>query len=81
MKDELMSRIYTLLTERYYVPTDKMTELTIYDHLDLDSLVLLEISVTLAKEFSISVPDGLVTSEMTIEQSVNEMIKFNQLAA
>ncbi|MBD2784463.1 hypothetical protein ID858_12235 [Xenorhabdus sp. DI] len=77
MKDKIFNRIKTLLTDKYYVPAEKVFHNIIYDDLELDSLVLLEISVLLEKEFSLSIPDGLVSSSMSIEESINTILKNN----
>lgn len=81
MEEKIFSRIKELLVEKYYVPADKVIGNVVYDDLELDSLVLLEISVTLEKEFGLKIPDGLVESEMTIKHSVNIIISNNSDAA
>ena len=81
MENKIFNRIKELLVEKYYVPSDKVTADVVYDDLELDSLVLLEISVTLEKEFSLKIPDGLVESEMTIGNSVSVILGNNADAA
>ncbi|MDC9615231.1 phosphopantetheine-binding protein [Xenorhabdus khoisanae] len=77
MKDMIFDRIKSLLTDKYYVSVDKITENVIYDDLELDSLTLLEISVVLEKEFNLSIPDGLISSDMSIEASINKILNNN----
>ncbi|KLU14337.1 MULTISPECIES: acyl carrier protein [Xenorhabdus] len=77
MKDMIFERIKSLLTDKYYVSVDKITENVIYDDLELDSLTLLEISVVLEKEFNLSIPDGLISSDMSIEVSINKILNNN----
>ncbi|WFQ79404.1 phosphopantetheine-binding protein [Xenorhabdus sp. SF857] len=77
MKDMIFERIKSLLTDKYYVSVDKITENVIYDDLELDSLTLLEISVVLEKEFNLSIPDGLISSDMSIEASINKILNNN----
>ncbi|MBE8597632.1 acyl carrier protein [Xenorhabdus sp. BG5] len=77
MKDMIFDRIKSLLTDKYYVSVDKITKNVIYDDLELDSLTLLEISVVLEKEFNLSIPDGLISSDMSIETSINKILNNN----
>ncbi|MDC9591578.1 acyl carrier protein [Xenorhabdus sp. XENO-10] len=75
MKDIIFDRIKSLLTDKYYVSVDEITKNVIYD--ELDSLTLLEISVVLEKEFNLSIPDGLISSDMSIEVSINKILNNN----
>ncbi|KAA0015597.1 acyl carrier protein [Salinicola corii] len=77
MENLIFSRIKELLVDKYYVPAEKVTDSVVYDDLGLDSLVLLEISVTLEKEFGLKIPDGIVSSEMAIEYSVKSILRNN----
>ncbi|MDE9518923.1 acyl carrier protein [Xenorhabdus bovienii] len=77
MKDIIFDRIKSLLTDKYYVSVDEITKNIIYDDLELDSLTLLEISVVLEKEFNLSIPDGLIFSDMSIEASINKILNNN----
>ncbi|CDH01954.1 phosphopantetheine-binding protein [Xenorhabdus bovienii] len=77
MKGIIFDRIKSLLTDKYYVSVDEITKNVIYDDLDLDSLTLLEISVVLEKEFNLSIPDGLIFSDMSIEASINKILNNN----
>lgn len=77
MEEKIFNRIKELLVDKYYVTAEKVTGSVVYDDLELDSLVLLEISVTLEKEFGLKISDGLVSSEMTIEHSVKTILENN----
>ncbi|KAF6666040.1 acyl carrier protein [Pantoea sp. EKM103V] len=81
MEDKIFSRIKEMLVDKYYVPYQKVTAEVAYDDLELDSLVLLEISVALEKEFDLKIPDGLVESEMSIGHSVSVILGNNADAA
>ncbi|REF26397.1 acyl carrier protein [Xenorhabdus cabanillasii] len=77
MKTILFDRIKSLLTDKYYVSADNVTQDVIYEDLELDSLTLLEISVILEKEFNLIIPDGLISSEMSIDESIDTILNNN----
>ncbi|MBD2801579.1 acyl carrier protein [Xenorhabdus sp. M] len=77
MKTILFDRIKSLLTDKYYVSADNVTQDVIYEDLELDSLTLLEISVILEKEFNLIIPDGLISSEMSIYESIDTILNNN----
>ncbi|EOT0791256.1 TPA: acyl carrier protein [Klebsiella pneumoniae] len=78
MKDKVKEKIVDLLVNKYFVDKESVSGSSVYDDLELDSLVLLEISVSLEKDFDLTIPDGLVTSEMTIDQSVAKIVESNE---
>lgn len=78
MKDKVKEKIVDLLVNKYFVDNESVSGSSVYDDLELDSLVLLEISVSLEKDFDLTIPDGLVTSDMTIDQSVAKIVESNE---
>ncbi|PHM30072.1 acyl carrier protein [Xenorhabdus innexi] len=77
MKTIIFERIKSLLIGKYYVSVDNVTQDAIYEDLELDSLTLLEISVILEKEFNLIIPDGILSSEMSIDESIDTILNNN----
>lgn len=46
--------------------TDEIDVDTTFESLDIDSLVLVELSVVLERRFGVEIPEGELTSDMTI---------------
>jgi acyl carrier protein len=75
MKNEITEWIINILIDKYLVQAGEVSPSSIYDDLALDSLALLEIIATLEKEFGVEIPIGVITSEMSIEQSAASVLK------
>lgn len=75
MRDDVNNFIINVLINNYYVNEEAINVNTVYEDLALDSLVLLEIIAMVEKQFSIKVPMGLISPEMTIAESTVNLMK------
>ncbi|SHF55270.1 acyl carrier protein [Vibrio gazogenes] len=77
MKSKIFERIRELLVDKYYVPYDDVKIDTVYEHLDIDSLTLLEIFVILDKEYKLTSSNSNISDEITIGQSIDNLLAGN----
>ena len=75
METTMTEWITTVLVEKYGIDANAIEVSTLYDHLDLDSLALIEIIAKLEKQFNLKIPNGCIHSKMTIEESVNRALE------
>ncbi|MFE2226101.1 phosphopantetheine-binding protein [Streptomyces kronopolitis] len=61
--------ITEILTTKFEVPAEEVTRGTVFDDLAMDSLALLEMSLLLEKRLGVSIEEGTLTSEQTIEEA------------
>jgi acyl carrier protein len=77
MKAKIEESIIQTLIDKYQVPEEAVSGDSVYDNLGLDSLVLLEISVALEKQFKLEIPDGVLQPEHSISKSVDAIAEAN----
>ncbi|TFH90264.1 phosphopantetheine-binding protein [Vibrio ouci] len=75
MKKDIYKRIADLLENSYHIVDSDISESAVYDDLELDSLVLLELSVILNKEFQLRIQHGQLEPSMTIGESIDVMLQ------
>lgn len=56
-RDEIESRLTTILTEEFAVPADEITRDATFEELGLDSLDLVEVTLVIDEELGIRIPD------------------------
>ncbi|MET9415576.1 phosphopantetheine-binding protein [Streptomyces klenkii] len=62
----ILEHITTVLTEKFEVPADRITPGTMLKDLDLDSLALVELQVTLQEDWNIPLDESAVTPDLTL---------------
>ena len=71
MLSNIEDRIVTLISEAARIPKEKVTPDTRLEELDIDSLVIVDLSFKLRKEFDVP-PD--IDQELDHAETVNEII-------
>ncbi|MEV5754665.1 acyl carrier protein [Actinoallomurus sp. NPDC052308] len=77
MTDSVAERIIAVMAENLQVAAAVITPATVFDDLELDSLVLVELSVILRREFGVEVSDDELADSGTVGNAatlVNERI-------
>lgn len=64
--NDVQDRFYSLLSARIGVETESLTEDTTLESLDLDSLLLVEVSVAVEKEFGVVLDELQLAPERTV---------------
>jgi acyl carrier protein len=62
----VQERFYSLLNAKIGVEVESLTEDTTLESLDLDSLLVIEVTVAVEKEFGVVLDETELTSERTI---------------
>jgi acyl carrier protein len=71
--------IRTALVEKYGVFGDDMGADVTFDDLEVDSLVLVELSVALERRFGVKLPDGVLTPELSLGEAA-ELVEAKRVA-
>jgi acyl carrier protein len=66
---DLTERLVNLLSEQVGVDEDGLRAEATFDELELDSLVLIEFSLILKKEFGVVLEDGELTPDLTVQRT------------
>jgi acyl carrier protein len=69
MTDSVATMIAEILTGRFDVLPEDVTNEAVLEDLDLDSLALVELSLILEQRLGISIGDGTLNSRQTIDQA------------
>ncbi|MFJ2022828.1 phosphopantetheine-binding protein [Streptomyces sp. NPDC087897] len=64
--NDVQDRFYSLLSAKIGVETESLTEDTTLESLDLDSLLLVEVSVAVEKEFGVVLDELQLAPERTV---------------
>lgn len=79
MQEDIIHFIQSLLIEKYKVPPAEVSADATYEGMELDSLALMEILLSVEKKFGLKVPEDRVVYQQSIRQSVISMT--NPIAA
>ncbi|MEU1872727.1 acyl carrier protein [Streptomyces ambofaciens] len=66
-------RLFALVSEKLGVAPEELDTTSTFDHLDLDSLALIELSVIVQKEFGVQIDETALTSENTFADILAEI--------
>ncbi|MDN3029286.1 acyl carrier protein [Streptomyces sp. S.PB5] len=62
----IRTRLVTILGDKFEVPADRITEDATLQELELDSLAVVELYVTLQEEWQIPLDDSTASDELTV---------------
>lgn len=65
--DPVSQHLVTLLTEKFEVPADRIDPRATLGELDLDSLSVVELYLTLQEHWSIPLDENEATAELTVD--------------
>ncbi|MFF4941291.1 phosphopantetheine-binding protein [Streptomyces rubiginosohelvolus] len=71
--NDVQDRFYSLLGAKIGVETESLTEGTTLESLDLDSLLIVEISVAVEKEFGVVLDELQLAPERTVGEVVGTL--------
>ncbi|MFE0810516.1 acyl carrier protein [Streptomyces sp. NPDC058848] len=66
-------RLFALVSEKLGMTVEELDTTSTFDHLDLDSLALIELSVIVQKEFGVQIDETALTSENTFADILAEI--------
>ncbi|GLW54484.1 acyl carrier protein [Kitasatospora phosalacinea] len=74
--DQVTARIAAVLTEKFDVPAEQVTDRVSFRELDLDSLSIVELYVTLQEEWGVPLDAEAADADTTVGQLVDDVRKL-----
>ncbi|MFE1322577.1 acyl carrier protein [Kitasatospora phosalacinea] len=74
--DQVTARIAAVLTEKFDVPAEQVTARASFRELDLDSLSIVELYVTLQEEWGVPLDAETADADTTVGELVDEVRKL-----
>lgn len=71
--DPVYQHLVTTLTTKFEVPSDRLSSTATLEELELDSLAVVELYVTLQEHWNIPLDDGDAQPEHTLQQVAQEV--------
>ncbi|KUM82955.1 MULTISPECIES: acyl carrier protein [Streptomyces] len=69
MTGSVTTMIIEILTGKFEIPAEEVSRGTVFDDLAVDSLALLEMSLILEKRLGVSIEEGVLHSQQTIDEA------------
>jgi acyl carrier protein len=69
MSADVTTLILEILTSKYDVPAEELSESTVFEDVAIDSLALLEMALMLEKQLGIPIAEGTLGGHQTIAQA------------
>lgn len=80
MSGSVATMIIEILTGKFDVPAEDVTQATVLEDVEVDSLALLEISLILEKRLGVSIEEGVLNSRQTVEQAADVIARLDDTA-
>ncbi|MFD9269750.1 acyl carrier protein [Streptomyces goshikiensis] len=81
MTGSVTQMIIEILTGKFEIPAEEVSQGTVFEELAVDSLALLEMSLILEKRLGVSIEEGVLTGRQTIEEAARVVEGLNAPAA
>ncbi|MEV6732242.1 MULTISPECIES: acyl carrier protein [unclassified Streptomyces] len=69
MTDSVTTMIIEILTGKFEIPAEEVSQGAVLEDLAVDSLALLEMSLILEKRLGVSIEEGVLASHQTIDEA------------
>ncbi|MER5938184.1 MULTISPECIES: phosphopantetheine-binding protein [unclassified Streptomyces] len=69
MTGSVSTMIIEILTGKFDIPQEEVAQSTVFEDLSVDSLALLEVSLLLEKRLGVSIAEGVLTSQQSIDEA------------
>ncbi|MET7765722.1 acyl carrier protein [Streptomyces sp. NPDC005393] len=69
MNGSVTTVIIDILTGKFEIPAEEVSQGVVFEDLAVDSLALLEISLILEKRLGVSIVEGVLTAQQTIDEA------------
>ncbi len=74
METQISALIVRLLVEKYQIPEEEVRPGATFGEMDVDSLTLVELVISIQNEFSLSIPDGTINYGQTISEASRAIV-------
>ena len=69
MTGSVSTRLIEILTGKCEIPQEEVAQGTVFEDLAVDSLALLEMSLLLEKRLGVSIAEGVLNAQQTIDEA------------
>ncbi|MER7565424.1 acyl carrier protein [Streptomyces sp. NPDC097941] len=69
MTGSVTTMIIDILTGKFEIPAEDVSQGTVFEDLAVDSLALLEMSLILEKRLGVSIEEGVLTAQQTVDEA------------
>jgi acyl carrier protein len=69
MTGSVTTMIIDILTGKFEIPAEEVSRGTVFEDLAVDSLALLEMSLILEKRLGVSIEEGVLTAQQSIDEA------------
>ncbi|AKZ56974.1 Acyl carrier protein [Streptomyces ambofaciens ATCC 23877] len=81
MTGSVSTMIIEILTGKFEIPQEEVARSTVFEDLAVDSLALLEMSLLLEKRLGVSIAEGVLTSQQSIDEAARAVEALGAPAA
>ncbi|MFG1666265.1 phosphopantetheine-binding protein [Streptomyces sp. Y7] len=81
MTGSVSTMIIEILTGKFEIPQEEVAQSTVFEDLAVDSLALLEMSLLLEKRLGVSIAEGVLTSQQSIDEAARAVEALGAPAA
>ncbi|CAL9304272.1 MULTISPECIES: phosphopantetheine-binding protein [Streptomyces] len=81
MTGSVSTMIIEILTGKFEIPQEEVARSTVFEDLAVDSLALLEMSLLLEKRLGVSIAEGVLTSQQSIDEAARAVEALSAPAA
>jgi acyl carrier protein len=71
MTGSVTTMIIEILTGKFEIPQEDVSQGTVFEDLAVDSLALLEMSLILEKRLGVSIEEGVLTAQQSIDEAAH----------
>ncbi|MCZ4605913.1 phosphopantetheine-binding protein [Streptomyces sp. Lzd4kr] len=69
MTGSVSTMIIEILTGKFEIPEEEVARTTVFEDLAVDSLALLEMSLLLEKRLGVSIAEGVLTAQQSVDEA------------
>ncbi|GAA1890210.1 acyl carrier protein [Streptantibioticus ferralitis] len=81
MTGSVTTMIIEILTGKFEIPAEDVSQDTVFENLAVDSLALLEMSLILEKRLGVSIAEGVLTAQQSIDEAARVLESLGATAS
>lgn len=81
MTGSVTTMIIEILTGKFEIPAEDVSQGTVFEDLSVDSLALLEMSLILEKRLGVPIAEGVLSAEQTIDEAARAVERLGARTA
>ncbi|WP_159944513.1 MULTISPECIES: acyl carrier protein [unclassified Nocardiopsis] len=77
MSAAITALITEILTSKYEVPAEEISNESRFEELHLDSLALMEMALVLERELGVRIAEGVITPEQSLHEAASTLVSLS----